>query len=233
MYKLIGYVIVVLSMLDVHSRSAFAAPVPQFLSTKCSERTVDSRAANATTRELVDEVISASFPDLKKYRLTINGFRAEATYFKTRFSISNYLTFRGLKIVMSVNPCVYELGAPPDGLRAIIAHELAHADYYRRKNVFGLIGLIRLADDGSAANFERKTDLVAINLGYGGGLIKYRKWLYENVPEKNLASKKRNYFTPEEIALLIPALENRPDMLVKLSTKVPRDINEVKRALEQ
>jgi len=233
MHKFIGSIVVAFSLLGFMTRASYSAYVLGYPPGKCNEETGDRQAAADATRALVVEVIAASFPELTKYRLTINSFNGDTTYFKTRFSISDYLTFRGLKIVMSVNPCVYALGAPPDGLRAIIAHELAHADYYRRKNVFGLIGLIRLADGGSVAKFERKTDLVAIERGYGEGLIKYRRWLYENVPEGNLASKKRDYFTPEEIALLIPMVENKPAVVQRLSKRVPRNIHEVEKAIAQ
>lgn len=199
----------------------------------CASRSVSAEDAVERTREIVNEAVNTSFPELKKYPIRIKTMRKEATYFETRFSISRYLAFRGIRIIMSVNPCVFELGAPLDGIRAIIAHELGHADYYRRKNFFQLVSLVRLVNGDSSVNFERKTDLVAIERGYGDGLIKYRKWLYQNIPQEKVAPKKRSYFTPEEIALLIPAMAGRPDLRGKLSRKVPRNIAELRRALER
>lgn len=199
----------------------------------CSRQSVSSGEAVDRIRELLSEVVNTSFPEMSKHIIQIKTLRSRATYFETRFSISRYLAFRGMRIIMSVNPCVFELGAPIDGIRAIIAHELGHADYYLKKNFFELVSLVRLVKGKSAADFERKTDLAAIGRGYGLGLIEYRQWLYRNIPQQNVAQKKRNYFTPEEIALLIPAMASRTDLLGELSKRVPRNIEELRRALER
>jgi hypothetical protein len=197
----------------------------------CSERRISTGEATDKTREILNEVVNTSFPEMNKHTIQIKTLRSRTTYFETRFSISRYLAFRGIRIIMSVNPCVFELGAPIDGIRAIIAHELGHADYYLRKNVFELVSLVRLVKGKSAATFERKTDLAAIGRGYGPGLIKYRRWLYRNIPQESVARKKRNYFTPEEIVLLIPAMASRPGLLGKLLKRVPQDIDELRSAL--
>lgn len=197
----------------------------------CSERRISAGEAVDKTREILNEVVNTSFPEMKKHTIQIKTLRSGSTFFETRFSIPRYLAFRGIRIIMRVNPCVFELGAPIDGIRAIIAHELGHADYYLRKNFFELVSLVRLVNGRSAANFERKTDLAAIGRGYGSGLIEYRQWLYRNIPQQHVAQKKRNYFTPEEIALLIPAMASSPGLLGELSKRVPRDIDELRRAL--
>lgn len=231
MPKLLNISIIVLGGLWLGVPQAWGRHDEARKSDACSERSISTGEAVDKTREIVNEVVNTSFPEMKKHTIQIKTLRSEATYFETRFSISRYLAFRGIRIIMRVNPCVYDRGAPIDGVRAIIAHELGHADYYLRKNFFELVSLVRLVKGESAANFERKTDLAAIGRGYGPGLIEYRQWLYRNIPQQNVAQKKRNYFTPEEIALLSPAIASRPDLLGELSKKVPRDIDELRRAL--
>ena len=73
-------------------------------------------------------------------------------------------------------------GVPPVGLRAIIAHELAHIHYYRAQSRMGLLSLGRLLLPTFNTRFERQADLEAIALGYGPGLQEFRKWLYINIP---------------------------------------------------
>lgn len=185
------------------------------------------------TSNILKEVIDSSFPELKQVQVRIRTLEKEATFFETRFSIYRYLTFHGIRINLFVNPCVFVLGAPPEGIKAIIAHELAHADYYRRKNLFQLLSLVRLVSRDSLTNFERKTDLKAIERGYGDGLIKYRQWLYRNIPQMKVENRKRNYFTPEEIALLSSALRSRPELMGKLLKNVPRNLSEATQAVKE
>jgi hypothetical protein len=137
-----------------------------------------------------------------------------------------------MQTTIFVNPSVYLRKAPEEGIRAILAHELAHALYYKSGNRFRLLGLAALVNGGSTAKFERRADLVAIEKGYGAGLIKYREWLYENISDKQIIVKKRNYFTPEELKILIEVYEKNPSVMSRLKKDVPRNLAEVKKALE-
>lgn len=172
-------------------------------------------------RMLVSEIVERSFPELDGRSFRFGTFSSESTYFKTRFSFTRLFTFRRTGFVLDVNPAVFALCPPPEGLPAIIAHELAHAEHYRRNGGFKLFGLIKLADSDSLAKFERRADLTAIAKGYGPGLKIYREWLYRNIPEKHIAKKKRNYFTPEEIEMISEAFESSPSVIIHLSKKVP------------
>lgn len=183
------------------------------------------------TQKMLNEIVERSFPELDAKKIRIKTFESHSTYFKTQFSISRFLTFRELRTTIFVNPLVFESNAHEEGIRAILAHELGHALYFKEKNRFELLGLVSLVNGGFTAKFERRTDLIAIERGYGDGLIKYREWLYENVPPNNMAEKRRNYFTPEEIRLLMQATEKNPKLFEKLKKKVPRNLNEVEKAL--
>ncbi len=197
-----------------------ALPYTGFAQTR-SGRVSDAEAIKMT-RKLIDEIVAEAFPKLVDGKFKINAFRSEATFFKTRFSFSRYLTFRRVEYVMFVNPAVFERDAPEEGLRAILAHELAHADYYRRNGGFKTFGMIRLLSKRSIARFERGADLVAIEKGYGAGLKSYREWLYKNIPAKEIAKKERNYFSPHEIDLLTEAQTADPTIIERIMDDVPR-----------
>ena len=89
--------------------------------------------------------------------------------------------------------------APDEAREAIVAHELAHIAYYANGNRLHLFGLLRLIEKNFRQSFERRADLDTIERGYGEGLKQYRLWLYQHVPPKALAEKKRDYLSPEEI----------------------------------
>ncbi|MBX3295789.1 MAG: hypothetical protein KF762_08760 [Acidobacteria bacterium] len=184
----------------------------------------DHSAAVARVSKISARVIESNFPKLVGRSIEFRSFESNSTFFKTRFSVSRYLTFRGTRILLSVNPCVFKLEAPPDGVEAIIAHELAHAENYFERNAFERLGLIRLLDGDSLARFERRTDLVAIERGYAPGLIKYRYWLYENVTSKQVEKKRRNYFSPEEIAALDAIMRSDPERFRGFYRGVPLGI---------
>ncbi len=184
------------------------------------------------TRALVNEIVTKSYPEIKLEKIRIKTFKSNSNYFKARFSYTRFFTFQKMRHLLYVNPSVFEKGAPGEGIRGIVAHELAHILYYTEKNRFELLGLASLASKSFTTKFERRADLEAIARGYGEGLIKYREWLYKNVPASKLDNKKRDYFTPEEIRLLIPALNKNPDLLDKLKDDVPLNLAETERAVQ-
>lgn len=190
------------------------------------------RNAIAETTKIVEEIVKDSYPKLKNERIKIKTFDSRADYFRSRFSVSRFLTFRNLYYLILVNPKIYKSGAPIDGIRAIIAHELAHVAYYERHNCFELLGLVALQSKSFTARFERGADLQAIKRGYGAGLIQYREWLYKNIPAKNISAKKRDYFSPEEIKLIIKSVEQKPELIDYFIENVPRNLDEIKSAFE-
>lgn len=180
------------------------------------------------TQTIVNEIIEKSYPELKTAKIEIKTFESESNYFKSQFSVSRFLTFRNISYVIFVNAEVFRRNAPDDGIRAILAHELAHILYYQRKNRFQLLGLTALADKSFTAKFERRADLEAIARGYAEGLKSYRKWLYQNIPPKNVEAKKRNYFSPVEIDSMLLLLKEKPEMINFWRKRVPRNLNDIK-----
>ena len=67
----------------------------------------------------------------------------------------------------------------------------------------------------------------AIARGYGEGLKDYRNWLYQIIPAKNLEEKKRNYFSSEEINLMLEILKTKPETIEKWRKNIPRNKSEL------
>lgn len=195
-------------------------------------QTDENTIAIEKVRKIIRDIAPKSYPQIKLKKVRVKTFTSDTNFFKARFSLTRFLTLQKMRHSIYVNPKVFELNAPEEGIHGIIAHELAHVAYYTEKNRFELLGLVSLASDDFTAKFERKADLEAISKGYSKGLIKYRKWLYKNIPAKELEVKKRNYFTPEEISLLIPAIEKDPNLIEKLRENIPRNLEETRQMLK-
>jgi hypothetical protein len=195
-------------------------------------QTNDEKIAIEKVTKIIAEIAEKSYPEIKLKKIRVRTFASESNFFKARFSFTRYLTFQKMRHLVYVNPQVFTLNAPAEGIRGILAHELAHVLYYTEKNRLELIGLVGLVSVDFTAGFERKADLEAISRGYGEGLIKYREWLYQNIPAKDLEAKKRDYFSPGEISLIMRAIKQNPDLLNKLKKDVPRNLEETKQRLE-
>lgn len=188
--------------------------------------------AIAKTQELINEIVKKSYPEIKLNKIKVKSFKSDTNFFKARFSYARFLTFQKMRYLVFVNPKVFELNAPVNGIRSIIAHEITHILYYTEKNRFELLGLTSLASDSFTAKFERKADLVAIKRGFGKGLIEYRNWLYKNIPEKEIKSKRRNYFSPDEIKLILEITKDKPEMFEIWRKDIPKNIDEIKKSVE-
>jgi len=198
----------------------------------CPLQATTSPAPNGTTpavtrtRILADEIIAASYPELKGARIQIKTFHSRSDYFKARFGLPQYF-FAHMRYLLFVNPEVFYLRAPDAGLRAIIAHELGHVSYVKMRNRLRLLGLVRLTSKQFTAEFERWADLKAISLGYGEGLKEYRRWLYLNVPASKLAEKQQNYFSPDEIDAILSALQKQPKLIEYWLSHVPLNLDQI------
>ena len=196
-----------------------------------SQTKTEKQITISKTQKYVTEIATISYPEIKLKKLRFKAFESDSSFFKARFSIGRFFTFQRMRHLIFVNPKVFERKASEKGIRAILAHELAHVSYYTRKNRFELLGLASLTSKGFTAKFERKADLEAIARGYGSGLIEYRKWLYKNIPTKDLKSKKRNYFSPKEIKLMLTVLKKNPSAIDVWRKRVPRNLGEIKKGV--
>lgn len=190
----------------------------------------DSLENNIASKEiatLVESVRAASYPQLKDVEIALHPMRSDYIYFESRFTFPSFFFGRKLRYMILFNPEAIARQVPPDGLRAIVAHELAHIDYFNRQSRMGLVSLIQLLWAPFAARFERGADLEAIALGYGPGLESYRTWLYRNVPASRMEEKKRDYFSPEEIEAILRTAQRNPQIMGVFSACVPRGLPEI------
>jgi hypothetical protein len=173
-------------------------------------------------RLIADEVIAASYPELRDTDIRIKLFRSESDYFRASFSFRRFFFHQKMRYYVLANPKLVERQAPENGVRAIIAHELGHILYFKRGNRVRLFGLVRLLSRDFTVHFEKWADLQAISRGYGAGLKEYREWLYLHIPAKKMAEKKRNYYSPEEIDRLASILQKHPEKLAGWLKDVPK-----------
>jgi hypothetical protein len=156
----------------------------------------------AWAQRIVRDVRTGSFPELSNADIRVRPFSSDSDYFQARFSILRFFFAKKMQYFIQVNSRPAILTAPDAGIRAIVAHELAHVAYYARGSRLHLFGLLRLANGGFRQRFEKRADTDAIKRGYAPGLKEYRLWLYEHVPAKALAQKKKDYLSPDEIDAL-------------------------------
>ena len=128
-----------------------------------------------------------------------------------------------LQYEIHVNPHAFALGLEGEALDGVIAHELAHTlDYESRSLV--QIGAELLSDEPS---FERRTDLVAIDRGYGRHLLAYRIWQFGVLAKEQVAQKKRIYYGPLEMTLLLDVKDRCRESFRELFTRPPRSAREI------
>ena len=181
------------------------------------------------TQKIIAEIVDKSYPELKNATIEVKTFESDSDYFRSKFSMARYLTLKKMHYIIFVNPQVFEKNAPENGIHSIIAHELAHALYFKEHNRFELMGLVGLSKKSYTAKFERGADLEAISRGFGTGLKEYRAWLYQNIPPKKLEEKKRNYFSPTEIDLILEILQQNPAKIDEWRKRVPLGENDLRR----
>jgi hypothetical protein len=183
--------------------------------------------SQTTLNEDFNRVRDRSFPDLSNKAVRTRTFESEADYFRTRVSISRFLLMRPMHYFVEMNPRIIVAGPPSPGFCAILAHELVHIKGMSRGNRVRLLGMVRLVSPGYTAKFERSADLEAIQRGYGEGLSAYREWVYQHIPPSALKRKRRNYFSPEEIAAILRLSEADPSLPAYWKKHVPLNLQQI------
>jgi len=217
-------------------RAALAALLALLLGCGTSQRVqpaytaVEAEPSLREIARLVEEVRATSYPQLVTVPIKVESMQSDYVFFETRFTIASYLSARTLRYMIFFNSEAMKRGVPPVGLKAIIAHELAHIDYYRAQSRMGLLSLARLVLPSFNTRFERQADLEAIALGYGPGLEEFRKWLYVNIPADRVTEKKRDYYAPEEIDAILSVERTNPKIMHTFERCVPRNLAEITRA---
>ena len=207
--------------------SALAAPDNARTEPSVNEQ-LPASSTVAATGKLIHELQIESFPELRHIDLQVRTFNSESDYLRTRFSVFRFFVPVRMRYYIDLNPALFARGAPGNGLCAIVVHELAHIVVLSRGNRVRRLGLIRLLSKSQTRRFERGADLDAIHLGYGDGLKRYRIWVYANIPQRKLAEKMRNYFSPDEIAAIQQRLQQEPDLFAYWTRHIPMSLAEIK-----
>jgi hypothetical protein len=181
------------------------------------------------TGTVLQSILDTSYPELTHVDLRVRSFRSQSDYFRTRFSLSRFLLPMRMRYFVDVNPALFQEQAPSEGVCAILAHELVHVVSLSRGNRIRRLGLVRLLSKGQTTKFERRADLEAIHRGYGDGLKSYREWVYVHIPPSKLQEKRRNYFSPEEIAAIEKKLLEQPDLFAYWSEHVPMNLRAIEK----
>jgi len=144
--------------------------------------------------QLKDEVIAASFPDLKNAKFQFKEMHQKGYFFQTSSNLKKKTSSKRIYTI-KINPEIYKLNCPMYALKAVIAHELCHAQDFYDKSVMYVVRKVVF----HKSKYERSTDKCAIARSYGIGLIAYKNWIYKQLTPKQLAKKKKLYLTPEEV----------------------------------
>jgi predicted SprT family Zn-dependent metalloprotease len=80
---------------------------------------------------------------LEDAEITVYDLRSDFDYLQARFTVASFFT-RKLHYMIFFNPEAIRRHVPDDGLRAIVAHELAHINFYESQSRMGLVSLVDL-----------------------------------------------------------------------------------------
>jgi hypothetical protein len=185
-------------------------------------------AANTGIRNVLDEIQTQAYAELVQKEVRLRAFHGKSDYFKTGFSLWRFFLFQRMRYYVEVNPELFARNPPAEGVCAILGHEMAHVADLSHGNRIRLFRLVRLLSSSYTVRFERRADLEAIRRGFGAGLIDYRNWVYKNIPAAKLEQKKRNYFSPQEIAAILDLTRANPRLFDNWKRKVPLNESEIK-----
>ena len=176
---------------------------------------------------MLRELIAQSFPALAHVAIKLKPFHSDSDYFRTSFSAHRFAFGMKMQYVVLVNREWRSRSAPIEGVRSILAHELAHIEDLSHGKRIGLFRLVGLASHEGTARFERRADLTTMARGYGAGLEAYRTWLYGHIRESKVAEKRRDYFSPEEIEAALAAATTRPALFDCWMRDVPLKLADI------
>ena len=152
----------------------------------------------------VNHLIAKDFPDLSRLNIEYLPVTEDddTVFFETYVKVSTAFRLPEDRTYQILANERLSKNRPDDGaIIAILAHELFHIRDYMKKNVWQLYRLKgRYKDNRFRRQYERYTDQRTLYLGYGPGLLRYRKWLYGAIKDPHKVKEKQDtYMTPEEI----------------------------------
>ncbi len=182
------------------------------INTNKSEKSLDFVKNIDEIKKIVNEIISESYPELKKANFDFKTLNDDSFYFQSNFKPVSILK-KHFDYTVMVNPDVFEKDCPKEAVKAILAHELSHTLDYESKGNIGVLKIgLKMLSPKKRDEYEHRTDLTAISRGYGNGLIEYRNWVYKNIRQESVIQKKKTYYQPEEIKAIQFAFDKAESM---------------------
>ena len=178
-----------------------AEPPPEAMA--CDAQLLDRTppASTAEVQEALDRVRADVYPELVDLSVALTEAEHEQDYFWAQpafNTVSDPPRERDYRVY--VNTLMYPSPPPWSAVFAILVHELKHIADYTEMDTGEVVEFGAWYAEGDIADYERATDLYALEQGCATGLSAYRTWLYAHVDEETEQQKRRDYYTPEEIA---------------------------------
>lgn len=156
---------------------------------------------------LLDEVETHLFPEMAGVAIGVAPV-PDLQFFRAWIELGTISEPDGRDRTYTVqyDPVVLADPPPAAALAAVLGHELGHVDHYlgmtsEEAVTFGLwYGAQDPATSTGLSDYERATDEKVLVRGCADGLSAMREWIYAHTEGAVLEEKRRNYYTPEEIA---------------------------------
>jgi hypothetical protein len=152
--------------------------------------------------QLVKQVQSRHFPQIPLESVVVTTFEAEDYFLQAQPSVRTLIKNpekRSYEIQLNLRLLTCSPGE--EALEAILVHEFEHVMDYTQWSSAKILkhGLRYIRSDSFRARYERETDEKTLRRGLGQGLKQYREWIYQWLTPEQLETKKRFYYSPEEI----------------------------------
>lgn len=166
----------------------------------CSERFAGEPPTTVADVEALLEVARSAYVSLDGVAINLFALSSSSVFFQANLDITT-IEEPPLERSYSLqyNPALFDDPPSRAAVGAILVHELKHILDYTEMSAEELVDFTVWYLSEDVSEYERATDEYALEAGCGEGLIAYREWLYDHIPPDAIASKRRDYYTPEEI----------------------------------
>jgi hypothetical protein len=190
------------------------------------EQAAEPSLALDDVKAVFADLIATAYPELSAVKYKLYTFKAKTIRFRSNISVRSL--FFGKRVYrLGVNESVLTDPPPPNALRAVLAHELAHTLYYHRRTRPQLWGTAKIFFNRDAQiDFERATDLEACARGFAPGLAEYREWIEARMPD---GEKKygQTYYDVDELNELECIRQEQPELLQTWQADPPRSLKAI------
>lgn len=153
-------------------------------------------------KNILHETKIKYFPELENEKIIVKKFKSDAYFLRAQPIIKTLVRKKRNRVYsIQLNLNLLECPPPREGLVAILIHELEHVKDYTSWSSAKIIkhGIRYATSFKFMSNYEKETDIKALEKGVHVGLATYRQWVYQWLSPKDLEKKKNIYLTPDQI----------------------------------